>query len=77
MIKGIKPLKPVVIAGAQFGALTVFGKQDNLFLCVCECGNEVLVNPDYLLNGTVTVCDNEKYNVFEHMKYFNGMTGNN
>ena len=56
--KFVKPKKKVVVSGANFGNLTVVGKTNTkLVLCICNCGNETLVNPEYLLNGMVQDCD--------------------
>jgi len=62
----VKLKHKVVIAGANFGALTVLGYEGVLAFCVCRCGKELLVNPKYLLSGFVVICDRDNYNVFEH-----------
>lgn len=66
MINTVKPKHKVVVAGAQFGALTVMGFQGKLAFCLCKCGNECQVNPIYLLDGTIKTCDMDNYDVFVH-----------
>jgi len=68
MIEPVKLNNKIVIAGAQFGALTVMGFHNKLAFCLCKCGNETLVNPEYLLSGRIKLCDDESYNIFEHSK---------
>lgn len=51
------------LEGQRFGHLTVLKKLDErenryvVWLCRCDCGNEIKVNTRHLMRGTVKDCD--------------------
>lgn len=55
----VKPKKKRIIAGTTFGDLTVLKKFRKMAVCICICGNEALVNNEYLLNGFITSCNKD------------------
>jgi len=63
------PSVKVIIKGSKFGALTVIDDHDpecKLRACRCQCGNESLVNPEYLLNGMIQYCDFDEDEINKH-----------
>lgn len=46
--------------GKKIGHLTVLSKENNKFLCRCDCGRKVSVIPTNLANGTIKSCGNSQ-----------------
>lgn len=73
--------KRIDLHGQKFGRLTVLSraknrKQFTMWLCKCDCGNEVVVSTNALLVGHSTSCGckrEENFNSYKHGKSYSNL----
>ena len=69
------------LTGRRFGKLTVMEKTQQrregyvVWKCLCDCGNEILVNSRHLKRGTVKSCGCEKKTTSRHGNIAEDLTG--